>query len=224
MFKSKDTIKASKKRFKSRKNKKKIEDKSVKFTVNEILNFIELINSKEYIDLKNRLNRKISKIVRSLKVVKLEKKYAKDGLTLEERAYNFREELVKKQTEAEKILKIILSDANIEYEFQKIIFYNKTITTRSFFIVDFYLPEYKLDIEVDGKYHNDIAQVKLDKQRRKALQKDGIMTLRLTNESILTNKDYILDRLKGRMLEIKDKGEYLNVLGTIYKKRKIKVV
>ena len=50
------------------------------------------------------------------------------------------------------------------------------------YIVDFYCHELKLVIEVDGKYHQETAQIKYDEERTKELEAMGIKVMRLTNK------------------------------------------
>lgn len=68
------------------------------------------------------------------------------------------------------------------------------------YIVDFYIAENKVVIEVDGLQHTSKEHREKDKERDRALDKWGIKVLRYTNESINNNfenvaKD-ILDNLE----------------------------
>lgn len=117
----------------------------------------------------------------------LQKKIVKNALKkqvkqkqLQETAQFYRTTLIEKQTESEKIMKALLKLININYEFQKIIY-----TTKAFYIVDFYLPDYNLIFEIDGEYHNDPIQKYKDKNRTFELKSLGYSNLyRYTNESV----------------------------------------
>ncbi|MBE6699703.1 MAG: endonuclease domain-containing protein [Ruminococcaceae bacterium] len=56
------------------------------------------------------------------------------------------------------------------------------------YIVDFYIAEKKIVIEVDGTQHNSPEHQESDKQRDEALASWGITVLRYSNESI--RKDF----------------------------------
>ena len=68
--------------------------------------------------------------------------------TLNYIAGKFKKELQDNETSEEKRVEQALQSLNIKYNFQKV-FPNIT----SFYIVDFYLPEYNVVIEVDGLHH-----------------------------------------------------------------------
>lgn len=121
------------------------------------------------------------KLDRLVKKCKALKKY---------KAEEFREDLIKKQTEAEKRFKIVLKLLQIEYEFQKI-FYTET----TFFIADFYLPKYKVVYEIDGGYHNEKKQKIKDDNRSKELKKFVRQVYRLTNKC-LDNIDLTSKKVK----------------------------
>ena len=64
-------------------------------------------------------------------------------------------------------------------------------------IVDFYCPERKLVIEVDGDSHyTDVAQ-KNDAQRDAFLQQLGLRVLRFTNQDINQNMTGVYEVIKG---------------------------
>jgi very-short-patch-repair endonuclease len=116
---------------------------------------------------------------------KLVKNYSK-----KERAEAFREDLIKKQTHSEKLFKAYLKSLEIRYFFQKIFY-----TEKSFRIVDFYLPECNVVIEIDGKYHNDNKVS--DFIRTTELEAYGVQKVyRFTNDETL-DSEIITNRLKG---------------------------
>lgn len=98
------------------------------------------------------------------------------------RASKFRQELLDKQTPSEKVFKKKLIKAKIKFEEQKVIYFKD-----SFFIVDFYLPDYKLIIEVDGGYHYTKDKLKSDRIRTINLKKIGYKyLLRYSNKKAET--------------------------------------
>jgi len=65
------------------------------------------------------------------------------------------------------------------------------------YIVDFYCPEEKLVIELDGDFHFDEKAMKDDKQRTKKLEEEGIEVIRFENQEILLNLDTVLSEIKS---------------------------
>jgi len=138
-------------------------------------------------------NNFIEKVVKKKSFKK--KKYSKpkkpvQNYSKKERAEAFREDLIKKQTQSEKLFKAYLKSLNVPYFFQKI-FYMK----HSFRIVDFYLPTCNVIIEIDGKYHEN-NKVK-DFIRTVELENAGVVQIyRFTNEEVL-NSEITTNRIKG---------------------------
>lgn len=62
-------------------------------------------------------------------------------------------------------------------------------------IVDFYFPEVRLGVEVDGGYHNHFAQQHRDKERESALAMSGITIIRLTNDEVFGDRQSLLLKL-----------------------------
>ncbi len=52
------------------------------------------------------------------------------------------------------------------------------------FIVDFYCPELRLGVEVDGAVHRDRSQAEYDEARSRALAQAGIVVVRISNEQV----------------------------------------
>ncbi|MFH0912111.1 MAG: endonuclease domain-containing protein [Patescibacteria group bacterium] len=64
------------------------------------------------------------------------------------------------------------------------------------FIVDFYCPETKLAVELDGDSHfESTAAEKLDSQRQAFLESLGIKVIRFTNREVYENMEGILENL-----------------------------
>jgi very-short-patch-repair endonuclease len=64
------------------------------------------------------------------------------------------------------------------------------------YIVDFYCPQCKLVIEVDGDSHYTDAAQKYDEQRDTYLQQLGLQVLRFTNEEINRNIAGVYEAIK----------------------------
>lgn len=75
-------------------------------------------------------------------------------------ANRFRNKLLINQTPAEKRVEEILNKLQIEYKSQEVFVYS-----RGFFIVDFYLPEHNIVIELDGYHHTLPEKAKEDSYR-----------------------------------------------------------
>jgi very-short-patch-repair endonuclease len=85
-------------------------------------------------------------------------------------------QLKKQATPAENCFLRHLASLGLTYRFQQGFY------TPCYRIADFYLPEHKLIIEIDGQYHNFAKDRRRDDWFERAR---GIRTLRLTNEQVL---------------------------------------
>lgn len=63
------------------------------------------------------------------------------------------------------------------------------------YIVDFFCPELKLAIEIDGQPHDFAGQQDHDVRRQKYLEALGIHLIRFTSQDILENMDGVLNRI-----------------------------
>jgi len=91
----------------------------------------------------------------------------------------WRRELIENMTPSERLVFSYLKKLDYKVEIQKIIFYSKG----KFYIVDFYLPDYKIVIEVDGKQHYWKEGIVNDKIRTKRLQQCGVLdVVRFSND------------------------------------------
>jgi very-short-patch-repair endonuclease len=63
-------------------------------------------------------------------------------------------------------------------------------------IVDFYFPEVRLAVEVDGGYHRSTAQRGWDLFKESGLESAGVTVLRLTNEEVFGDRDRLLEKLR----------------------------
>jgi len=107
------------------------------------------------------------------------KKADKATTSKREVAEKFREDLIKKQTPSELKFKAVLKSLNLDYEFQRIFYTNK-----SFFIADFYIPSKNVIFEIDGGYHKDTKQKSKDAIRSKELKKFVKKVHRISNECV----------------------------------------
>jgi leucyl-tRNA synthetase len=102
------------------------------------------------------------------------------------------------QTDAEKLLWENLRKRRlkgIRFLRQYPIFYEQTQYDQRFFVVDFYSPEYKTAIELDGKIHD--FQKDKDKWREEIITSQGIRVIRIKNEE-LQNIEELLTHLKSQ--------------------------
>lgn len=60
------------------------------------------------------------------------------------------------------------------------------------FIVDFYCPEKKLAVELDGDVHEVKKQAAYDRARQRKIESLGINVLRFTNEEVIQNVEGVL--------------------------------
>ena len=67
------------------------------------------------------------------------------------------------------------------------------------YIVDFFCPERKLAVEIDGETHGEAAQQKDDLQRDAYLQKLGVRVVRYLNADVMQNLDGVLEDLQRQL-------------------------
>lgn len=92
-------------------------------------------------------------------------------------------EHTKNATPSEQIVIKLLNANEIKYEFQK----TCNVCGRNY-IMDFFLTEQKICLEIDGGYHYTQEQLLKDRQRDNDMARCGILVIRLTNEEV--NKWY----------------------------------
>lgn len=155
-----------------------------------------------------------------------EQKYVIDAYTAmaKPKHYNmakiFKSKLTKKATGSEALFRNILSGLKIRYEFQHIVF----VKGFKFFILDFYLPDYNIGIEIDGGYHFTEEQYLKDCERTDAILKDIKLRdiVRIYNSTISTDSnfiEYMSDLLNSYGKSLVPLSEFLD---TIYDKPKMK--
>ncbi|MEQ8627499.1 endonuclease domain-containing protein [Ekhidna sp.] len=63
------------------------------------------------------------------------------------------------------------------------------------FILDFYCHEYKLGIELDGSYHDEIDQYEYDEGRTLELKELGITILRFSNDDVVYGMEETVNKI-----------------------------
>ena len=73
------------------------------------------------------------------------------------------------------------------------------------FVIDFYSPEIKFAIELDGSVHNSSEQKEYDVKRQEYLETFGITFIRVTNEELLANANMAFARIEEAIKKLKQK-------------------
>lgn len=76
------------------------------------------------------------------------------------------------------------------------------------YVIDFYAPELKLAIELDGTIHNEPEQIEYDKIRQAQIEKLGIKFIRITNEELLSNPNKTFSKIENKAQ---------NLIGNLFK-------
>jgi len=71
------------------------------------------------------------------------------------------------------------------------------------YIVDFYSPEIKLVIEVDGVTHLTKEEIQYDEHRQKEIETLNIKFLRFTNPEIFYDLFNVLEKIKNKVEDLK---------------------
>lgn len=119
--------------------------------------------------------------------------------------------LSKNRTQWETSLYNTLKELHYKFEFQVPVIVNK-LKAPQLFILDFYLKEFNLVIEVDGKqHHTSPKDVKSDNRRTKLLRKEGFDILRFWNSQITRySKEEIQAIISQRILMLKNLNKFNN--------------
>lgn len=70
------------------------------------------------------------------------------------------------------------------------------------FILDFYCPESKLAIEIDGAPHRSEAEKEYDRRRQEYIELYKIHFLRFTNSDVFKNLDGVLTVIAGAVTKV----------------------
>jgi len=65
------------------------------------------------------------------------------------------------------------------------------------FVIDFYCPELRLAIEVDGESHNEPGQQKKDKCRQMYLESFNIKFVRIKDEELMGNPEKAFGKIEN---------------------------
>lgn len=113
--------------------------------------------------------------------------YKKEYVSEHKYAADFLQEYVEQNkanaTDGEKAMKDVLEKNGIAFEFQK-----PCLVCGKSYIMDFFLPNYGVCIEVDGGYHDTQEQLIKDRERTNRLAMTGILVVRFTNEEALDRR------------------------------------
>ena len=121
----------------------------------------------------------------------------KDNKTKFPLQIQFARELRKNQTpEEEKIWDKVRGRRLLGYKFlrQHPIVVSKYTGRTSFYIADFYCPEKKLIVEIDGLIH--AMDIDYDKARDIIMNEMGLQVIRVLNEEVHANVYAVLDKIK----------------------------
>jgi very-short-patch-repair endonuclease len=72
------------------------------------------------------------------------------------------------------------------------------------FVLDFYSPELKLAIEIDGESHFQEGVAQYDKERQIFIESAGIQFLRFTNQDVYENLNGVLETIASKIRELRE--------------------
>lgn len=101
-----------------------------------------------------------------------------------------RRELRKNQTDAERILWRYLRNRSLE----QLKFYRQYGVGP--YTLDFYCPQIRLAIEIDGGQHAEDQNIVYDNTRTKFLEKENIKVLRFWNNEVLKQKEAVAEKIR----------------------------
>lgn len=101
-----------------------------------------------------------------------------------------RKQLRNRATETEKILWTCLNKGKLGHKFIR-------QYSVEGYVIDFYCPETKIGVELDGNYHKNKSQLKYDGYRTKWLMAYGIKLIRFWNWEVKTQLTQVLKRIKN---------------------------
>jgi cyclase len=115
------------------------------------------------------------------------------------RIFSNAKELRNRETFAEKLLWSRLRNKQLGYHFRR----QHPISN---YIVDFFCFQLKLVVEVDGSIHADKIVQFEDQEKMKSLISFGLEVIRFTNDEVIKNVDAVVDIIKKKIIDIKEKG------------------
>jgi very-short-patch-repair endonuclease len=72
------------------------------------------------------------------------------------------------------------------------------------FVVDFYIPQLKLAIEIDGDSHYQDGIPEYDRERQAFLEEKGMKVLRFTNQEIYQDLDGVLEAIRQVIYQLRE--------------------
>ena len=103
--------------------------------------------------------------------------------------------------EGENILWKALKSRRIQYKFRRQYGIGP-------FVVDFYCPQVKLVVEVDGESHLDEEVIKYDKRRQKYLENKGLVFIRFVSAEVFGDPNQVGDQIFKKCEELnRQKGD-----------------
>jgi very-short-patch-repair endonuclease len=69
------------------------------------------------------------------------------------------------------------------------------------YILDFYCPEHKLAVEIDGKIHDNLKEH--DLKRQQFLEGLGISFIRFSNDDVINSTETVLKMIKNKLATLK---------------------
>ena len=104
-----------------------------------------------------------------------------------------RKELRKNQTKTEEILWFELRHEKLGFKF-------KRQHSIGGYILDFYCPQKKLIVELDGEVHNTKEAKEYDEVRDKYFKELGYTTIRFLNREVENDIEKVLDKIKNYLI------------------------
>ncbi len=77
------------------------------------------------------------------------------------------------------------------------------------YVVDFYCPELKLAVEIDGDSHFQKGSEDNDRHRQTFIESFGIQFLRFTNEDVFKNIEGVIEIVRRTALEMNSRADPL---------------
>lgn len=112
-----------------------------------------------------------------------------------------RRALRQRSTRAERLLWQNLRDRGLEgYKFRRQF-------SVGFFVLDFYCPELKLAIEIDGYSHESAEAKKYDADRQKIIEVYEVKFLRVTDDEVHENIEKVLDKIRSEIKKLALAGD-----------------
>lgn len=74
------------------------------------------------------------------------------------------------------------------------------------YVIDFYCPNLKLAIEIDGDDHFvSEEKIEYDKKRQRFLESFGIIFIRYTDDEVFGDTNKVIDKIEREVMELKKK-------------------